>query len=210
MNELLQNRSCADFSQALSAKVSVPGGGGAAALVGALGAALCAMTGNFTTGKKKYAAYEADLQRMIRSAEDLRMRLLALIDEDAAAFAPLARAYALSAEDPTRETVTQQALRGAVRAPLEMMRQISRAVPLLEEMQEKGSALLISDVGCGALCCRAALESAALNVFVNTKLLADRAAAAAIEAEADGLLRCFVPRAEAVGAAVTRRVRGGE
>jgi formiminotetrahydrofolate cyclodeaminase len=209
MDEKLQHMSCADFTKALSSKVSVPGGGGAAALVGALGAALCAMTGQFTVGKKKYALYEADIVRMIQTAEDIRTRLLTLIDEDAAAFEPLARAYAIPREDPSREERTEQALQGAVRAPLEMMRQIGRAVTLLEEMEQKGSVLLISDVGCGALCCRAALESAALNVFVNTGAMRDDAFAQSAEKAADELLQNYVPRAEAVSTAVTRRIREG-
>ena len=209
MDKMLKNESCADFTSALASKVSVPGGGGAAALAGALGAALCAMTGHFTIGKKKYAAWEQDLLRMVQEAETIRLRLLALIDEDAAAFAPLSRAYGVSRDDPMRQELLEQALRGAVRPPLEMMHQIGQAIVLLEEMQEKGSVLLLSDVGCGALCCRAALESASLNVFVNTRSLHDRDFARTVEEEATDLLKCFIPRAEAISTAIMRRIREG-
>ena len=84
--------SCADFAQALASKTSVPGGGGAAAMAGALSAALCSMAGNFTAGKKKYAAYEADIQRILTEAEALRQCLLTLVDADADGFEPLAKA----------------------------------------------------------------------------------------------------------------------
>ena len=88
MPEKLMDKSCTAFADALAAKVSVPGGGGAAVYVGALGVALCSMVGNFTTGKKKYAEYEEDIQRMLAEGEEIRARLLELVDEDAEAFFP--------------------------------------------------------------------------------------------------------------------------
>jgi formiminotetrahydrofolate cyclodeaminase len=89
-----------------------------------------------------------------------------------------------------------------------MVRACAQAAELLEEMEEKGSVLLLSDVGCGALLCRAAMESAALNVFVNTKSLQDRAAAQRLEEEIDGLLAEYLPRTETVARRVAGRVRG--
>ena len=68
MNQLSE-LSCAAFADALAAKTSVPGGGGASALVGALGVALCSMAGRFTAGKKKYEAYEADILRILRNVK---------------------------------------------------------------------------------------------------------------------------------------------
>jgi formiminotetrahydrofolate cyclodeaminase len=207
MDKLIE-QSCADFSQALASKQSVPGGGGAAALVGALGVALCAMAGNFTLGKKKYAEVEEDIKSMLAKCEDLRCRLLDLVDGDALAFAPLAQAYAIPKDDPSRADILEAATLGACAAPADMVRACAQAVELLEEMEEKGSVMLLSDVGCGALLCRAAMESAALNVFVNTKGLQDRTAAEQIEMEIDGLLAEYLPRAEAVARRVTGRVRG--
>ena len=206
MPEKLMDGSCTAFADALAAKVSVPGGGGAAAYVGALGVALCSMVGNFTTGKKKYAEYEADIQRMLAEGEEIRARLLELVDEDAEAFFPLSQAYAIPKEDPTRAEVLERCTKHALAGPLEMMRQIARSVELLEEMQAKGSRLLLSDVGCGAACAAAALRSAALNVFINTNALADRDFATRVEAEADALL-AYVPRAEAVADAVCASLR---
>lgn len=207
MNERLTDKSCASFAEVLAAKEPVPGGGGAAALVGALGVALCSMVGNFTVGKKAYAAVEDDVRRMLAEAGEVRARLLQLVEEDAEAFYPLSQAYAIPRDDPGRAEVLEEATRQACEAPLEMMRQVCHAIELLEEMGEKGSRMLLSDVGCGALLCRAALEAASMNVFVNTKTLSGREFAEATEAECDAMLAEYVPRAEACAAAVTDRIR---
>ena len=208
MADKLMEASCTEFAAALAAKESVPGGGGASAYVGALGAALCSMVGNFTTGKKKYADVEEDIQRMLAEAEAVRCGLIDLVDQDAAAFYPLSQAYGIPKEDPTRAEVLEAATKGAIEPPLAIMRQICKAIDLLEEMGEKGSRMLISDVGCGALLARAALEAASMNVFINTKSLTDRAHAEAIEAECDQMLGDYIPRAEAVAAQVMGSIRG--
>ena len=204
----LMEGSCEEFASLLAAKKSVPGGGGAAAYVGALAAALCSMVGNFTTGKKRYAAYEADVQRMLLEADGVRERLIELVDEDAEAFYPLSQAYGIPKEDPKRAEVLEAATKNACKGPVEMMRQTCHAIELLEEMCEKGSRMLLSDVGCGALFARAALEAASLNVFVNTKSLADRVFAEGLEAECDQMLEEYCPRAEAVEKKVMDHIRG--
>ena len=206
MTEKMMEKSCVEFADAVAAKTSIPGGGGAAAYVGALSVALCSMAGNFTTGKMKYAAYEEDIQRMLAEGEQIRARLLSLVEEDAAAFFPLSQAYSIPKEDPTRDEQLEACTKNALVSPLEMMRQIARAIELLEEMNVKGSRLLISDVGCGAACAAAAMQSAALNVFINTKELRDRTYAEEIEAEADALLS-YVPRAQAIANEVIAAIR---
>lgn len=188
----------------------MPGGGGAAALAGALGIALCSMVGNFTAGKKRYADVEEDVRRMMGEAEELRSKLVGLIQADAAAFEPLSRAYGIPRDDPARAQDLEAATKEACSAPMEMMRACARSVELLEEMGEKGSRLLLSDIGCGAALCSAALMSASLNVFVNTKALADRAYAESLEQEADQLLATYAPRADALASLVARRIRGEE
>jgi formiminotetrahydrofolate cyclodeaminase len=208
MKDKLIHRSCEEFARVLAAKEAVPGGGGAAALVGSLAVALCSMVGHYTSGKKAYASVEEDIARMLDEAERLRLRLLELVDEDAEAFYPLSQAYAIPRDDPRRSEVLEDATKAACAAPVEMMRYLCKAIELLEEMGEKGSRMLLSDVGCGALLCRAALEAASLNVFVNTKTMADRAFAESVEAECDALLAEYGPRAEACAAAVMKRIRG--
>ena len=208
MGKSLLDGTWKSFVTSLAAKEPVPGGGGAAALVGALGVALCSMVGNYTAGKKTYADVEDDVQRMLGEAECVRRRLIELVQEDADAFVPLSRAYAIPRDDPRRAEVLEECTKMACAAPLEMMRQTGRAIALLEEMGQKGSRMLLSDIGCGALLCRAALEAASLNVFVNTKTLRDRDFARVVEQECDDLLSEYGARAEACAADVRARIRG--
>lgn len=204
---ILSQLSCEDFAARLASKAAVPGGGGAAALMGALGASLGEMAGNLTAGKKKYAAYEEDIQRMIGQAEALRRRFLALIDEDAEAFEPLSRAYALPKDDPRYDEVMTEVTLGACKAPCEMMERCCEAVQLLEEMGKKCSVLMISDVGCAAAAIRAALEAAYLNVLVNTRSLPGNDRALLLEQQAGELLAEYAPRAQAVLDSVTEKLR---
>ena len=108
--------------ESLASKAPAPGGGGAAALVGAVGVALGNMVGSLTVGKKKYAAVEADLRALNARAEVLRRRLEALVQADAEAFLPLAAAYGLPKETPEQQAhkaaVLEQALDGACSARL--------------------------------------------------------------------------------------------
>lgn len=207
MDNKITDYSCNEFAGKLAAKVSVPGGGGAAALVGALSMALCSMAGNFTTGKKKYAQYEEELQAILKEAEDIRTRLLDLVEEDAKMFEPLSVAYSIPKEDPQRVEKLEKATLDAIIPPLEMMRQIKRVIELLERMKEIGSVIMISDVGCGAALAGAALKSASLNVFINTKSLQDRDKADSFEQEADSILDEYVARAQNVFDDVNAKLR---
>lgn len=205
--ERLTERTCASFAEVLASKASVPGGGGAAALVGAVGVALCSMVGNFTTGKKKYAEYEEDIQRMLKDAEALRLELLEYVEADAAAFEPLSKAYAIPKEDPNRVAVLEEATMNALKAPIAMVETLAKVIDLLEEMEVKGSKMLISDVGCGALFGGAAMEAAAMNVFVNTKSLVNREEAEKINAHMNELLGAYLPKARVTADKVSAQIR---
>lgn len=203
--ENLINQSCAGFAAALASKAPVPGGGGASALVGALGASLASMVANYTIGKKKYAAVEEDVKAILAEAEHLREELLALVEEDAAAFEPLSKAYAIPKDDPDRDAVMEDCLRRAAAPPMELLRLSCQAIELHRELLGKGSAMVLSDVGTGVIFCWAALYGAALNVKVNTKLMKDRACAEAMNAEADRLVNKYWKLAEEVYEAVMGR-----
>lgn len=205
--EKLTEKSCIEFVELLASAAPVPGGGGAAALIGALGTALCSMAGSFTVGKKKYAAVENDMKIMIKRCEDLYKQELALVEADAAAFEPLSKAYAVPKDDPRREDILEEASLHACSTPIEIMHCCCKAIDILEEMLVKGSRMLISDVGCGAILCKAALESAALNVFINTKSLKDREQAEIVEKEADSMLAAYCPRALCIAEKVMKNVR---
>ena len=156
----LTQLSCEEFLSQLASKAPAPGGGGAAALVGAAGAALGNMVGSLTTGKKKYAAVEADIQALNARAEALRHRLEALVQADAEAFAPLAAAYGLPKETPEQQAhkaaVLAEALDGACAVPLDIMEACCEGIRLAADYAAKGSVLAVSDAGCAALFCKAA------------------------------------------------------
>ena len=199
------DQTCGAFLDALASKAPTPGGGGASALAGALGAALCTMVGNYTVGKKKYADVEEDVKTLMVKAEDIRARLLAQVDADAAAFEPLSRAYAIPKDDPTRGEVMEQCLRDAAAAPMAILRLCCQAIDLHREMLNKGSVMMLSDVGTGVVLCRGALYGAALNVKVNTKSMADRAYAEAMNNQVDELVNRYWKVAEQVYEAVMGR-----
>ncbi len=183
------------FLEALASSAPTPGGGGAAALCGAVGIALGNMVGNLTLGKKKYAEVQEDIAALNAKAEALRADFLALIDADADAFEPLSRAYGIPKDDPTRGEVMEAALMRAAEPPLEIMRKCVKALELIADYAAKGSALAISDAGCAAAIIRAACEAAALNVLVNTKPMRDREKAGEINREANELLqKCALAR----------------
>lgn len=193
-----------EFAESLAAKRSVPAGGSACAYAGALAAALCSMTGSFTAGKERYAAYEQDVRRMIGEADEVSRSLLELADEDGRALVPLLEAYKLPKGDPGRAAEIERAAKAACEVPLEMMRQLCRAIDLLGEMEEKGSVLLRSDVGCGAALAKGALEAAGFNVLVNAKGLEDADFAAAALAERRRMLEGHGAKAASIEARVMR------
>lgn len=182
----------------LASGAPTPGGGGASALVGAVASALGSMVANLTSGKKKYAAYQEDIERILQETACLTERLYSLIQADADAFAPLAAAYGIPKEDPSRAEHLEAALRVAAEPPMEILRTLASLPPILEELLEKGSRLAISDVGCAAAFCASAMSGALLNLFVNTKLMQDRDFAREQNEVAAALEKEVTARCEAV------------
>lgn len=193
------------FTEALASKAAVPGGGGASALAGAVGAALGDMVGELTVGKKKYAAVEDEVKALMRRAQELRVELLACVEKDAAAFEPLSRAYGIPKDAPGRDEVMEKCLRDAAAAPLEILDLCCEAIELQRQFADKGSVLAISDAATGAALCRGALYGAAVNVKVNTKSMKDRAYAGRIDAHVDERLEKYGRMAEQIFADVYGR-----
>lgn len=198
------------FIEELSSASPAPGGGGASALIGSLGAALCAMVANLTTGKKKYAQYQKEVEEIVVKAEAAAMRCYALIQADADAFEPLAAAYGIPKEEPDRERVLESALNKAAAVPLLIMKEAFDLIPLLEELSVKGSRIAVSDVGVAAAAVKAALEGAVMNVFINTKLMKDREKAVQLNKEALEILTGGRARCDAVYEAVMSAVCPGD
>ena len=154
--------SCREFVTVLASNAPVPGGGGAAALVGAIGTALGNMVGSLTVGKKKYADVEAEIV-----------------------------AYGIPKDDPNRDQILEDATITACAVPMHIMELCCEALDAIAVFAEKGSRLAVSDAGCGAVCVKAALQAASLNVFINTKPLKDRAKAEEMNAKCLGMLEKY-------------------
>ena len=192
------NKSVTEFTEALASKAAVPGGGGASALVGAIGVALGDMVGELTVGKKKYADVEEDVKALMARAQELRVKLLSCVDKDAEAFEPLSRAYGIPKDDPTRDEVMEKCLRDAAAAPLEILDLCCEAIELQREFAAKGSVLAVSDAATGVVFCWSAMYGAAVNVKVNTKSMKDRDYAEKVNAHVDAQMAKYWPIAEKV------------
>lgn len=195
-----------DFAEQLASNAPVPGGGGASALVGAVGVALGNMVGSLTVGKKKYADVEEEIIALNEKAAVLREEFLTLMEKDAEVFEPLSKAYSIPKDDPARDEVMAVVLKQASEVPLEIMRKCCEAIDLIEVYAQKGSVIAVSDAGCGAAICKAALESAALNVYINTKSMKDRELAETMNAEVDIMLSKYCAKAAEIYASVSERL----
>ncbi len=165
---------CRKFVEVLASDAPAPGGGGAAALVGAIGTALGNMVGSLTVGKKKYADVQDEIIALKAKCDALQTELLNQVEADEVNFLPLARAYGIPKDDPNRDKVMEEATIIACSTPLKIMELCCEAIDAIAVFAAKGSRLAVSDAGCGAVCCKAALQAASLNVFINTKSLKNR------------------------------------
>lgn len=190
------------FLDELASKAPTPGGGGAAAYCGALAAALGSMVGNLTAGKPRYVEVEAEVCLHLEHLEAARARLVALVAEDAVAFAPVAAAYKMPKATPeeaaAKEEALQAALTGACEVPLEIMRQCAAVLDSCEFMAHHGSRLAVTDAGVAAVFAKAAVQGARLNVLINVELMSDAAKAQAYRAEADDILGVACRKADEV------------
>ena len=195
-------KSCREFVEVLASNAPVPGGGGAAALVGALGTALGNMVGSLTVGKKKYADVEAEIIALKAKCDALQKDLLDQVPADAVGFEPLAKAYGIPKDNPDRDRILEEATIVACQVPMKIMELCCESIEAISVFAAKGSRLAVSDAGCGAVCCKAALQSASLNVFINTKSLKDRELAEELNAKANGMLDKYCAMADEIFAGV--------
>lgn len=167
-------QSCREFVEVLSSDAPAPGGGGAAALAAAVGTALCNMVGSLTVGKKKYADVEDEIRELMSGCEMIQTQLLDQVAADAEGFIPLAKAYGIPKDDPTRSEVLEAATITACTVPIRIMELCCQSLNIISVMAAKGSRLAVSDAGCGAAIVKSALQAASLNVFINTKTMKNR------------------------------------
>ena len=189
---------CREFVKVLASDAPAPGGGGAAALVGAIGTALGNMVGSLTVGKKKYADVQDEIIALKAKCDELQKQLLDQVEADEVNFLPLAKAYGIPKDDPTRDKVMEEATIIACSTPMKIMELCCEAIEAIKVFAEKGSRLAVSDAGCGAVCCKAALQSASLYVFINTKSLKNRPIAEEMNKKANDMLDKYCAMADAI------------
>lgn len=209
---LYTDKTCRQFINDTASKVPVPGGGSVSALVGALGAALGRMVGSLTVGKKKYADVEEDMFRLIGESDQLQQELVELVQADIDIFEPLSKLYGMKAETDAdkekKETLLEEALNDACRVPIEIMEKCGRAIELSREFAEKGSKLAVSDAGASAILCKAALQAASLNVYINTGSMKDRKRADELNTKCAMHLMNYTTMADEIFERVTAKLRG--
>ena len=187
---------CREFVKVLASDAPAPGGGGAAALVGAIGTALGNMVGSLTVGKKKYADVQDEILALKARCDELQKKLLDQVEADEVNFLPLAKAYGIPKDDPNRDAVLEEATVTACAVPMHIMELCCQALDCIAVFAAKGSRLAVSDAGCGAVCCKAALQAASLNVFINTKSLKNRETASELNRQANLMLNKYCGMAD--------------
>ena len=190
--------SCREFVSVLASDAPAPGGGGAAALVGAIGTALGNMVGSLTVGKKKYADVQDEILALKAKCDDLQKQLLDQVEADEVNFLPLAKAYGIPKDDPNRDKIMEEATIIACSTPMHIMELCCEAIDAIAVFAAKGSRLAVSDAGCGAVCCKAALQAASLNVFINTKSLKNRDVAEELNRKANLMLNKYCALADEI------------
>jgi formiminotetrahydrofolate cyclodeaminase len=207
---MITQSSVQKFLDDLASAAPTPGGGSAAAIMGAMGAALISMVCNVTLGKKGQETAASEMQAVREQSEKLRAQLTAMVADDVAAFDGLMAAYRLpkvSEEEKTsRAAAIQHSLRGATETPLACARACAEVIALSKRAGEHGYAGVISDAGVGVLAANTALRSAALNVYINAPSLKDRAFADEAVAEINKLLETCAQTTETVFSHVRGRL----
>ena len=203
----------AAYLDALASDAPAPGGGSAAALAGAMGAALGSMVANFTVGRPKYAAAEASVRAALDEAEALRARLAHLMEDDERAYTAYGVAAGLprgtDEEKKARNRAIQKALRDAAGPPLAMAAACRRILDLAGVVAGHGNPNLASDAAVAALFAEAALRASVVNVRVTLARVRNEAFVTATEAEVNRLLEGTPSLKEDVVATAGRRMVGG-
>ena len=188
----IKDSSLQSYLDTLASKNATPGGGSAAALMGAQSAALTSMVCHLTIGKANYADVEADMKTLLIQSEALREELTAMIKADVDIFNALMATYALpkdtDEEKAARSTAIQHVLKVATDVPLACAKACAQAIALSKIAAQKGSTAVISDAGVAVMSGYAGLKSAALNVYINTASLKDKAFAQTKIAELTAIL----------------------
>lgn len=198
------------FLDALASGAATPGGGGAAAIAGSMGAALVSMVCNLTTGRERYAAVEDEMREILDRAETLRAELQQLAEDDVAVFNRLSAAYKLpritEADIAIRRDAIQGSLKRATEVPLRTARAAAAILPLCGPVAERGNQAAVSDVGVAALLAHAAVRSALFNVDINLRSINDQMYSLQVRREVERLVDGLADEAERIAAMVADRI----
>ena len=156
------------------------------------------MVGSLTVGKKKYADVQDEILALKAKCDDLQKQLLDQVEADDKGFVPLAKAYGIPKDDPNRDKILEEATITACAVPMHIMELCCEALDCVAVFAAKGSRLAVSDAGCAAVCCKAALQAASLNVFINTKSLKNREVAEDMNRHANVMLNKYCSVADEI------------
>lgn len=192
----------AEFVDLLASDAPAPGGGSAAALEGALGAALTAMVCGLTVGKKKYAEFRELAESAQAKATDLKARFVDVMDRDTEAFNVVSAAFgmpkATDEEKAARSAAIQKGLEGCTKTPFEMMELAVETLELTASILGKSNDSAASDLGVSALSLRAAIQGAWLNVLINIGSLKNKELAEDYRKKGEALLAKALPLADQI------------
>lgn len=205
-----RRQTVADFASRLASDAHTPAGGGTSAVVAALAAALAQKVCSITAGKERYGEVQEEIEVLSGLLEVKRNELLALMEEDAKACAPLFEVFALPKTDPTRKEKMQPVLLAACEPQRKTMKTMAELIDILGRLDGIGSKLSQTDVATAAALARGALEGAALNIYVNTSLLADREKAKELFDEAEEMLKVYGDRSFKLCTKISDRLKGAE
>ena len=208
----LVDMSVTGFANETASDSPAPGGGSIAALAGALGASLGTMVANLSAGKRGWEERVAEFSVWAEKGQQLKDRLLFLVDEDTRAFDAIMQAFGLPKDTPEqvaeRKAAIQEASKYATLTPYYTMQAAFDCVELLQEMAEKGNPNSLSDVGVGALCIKTAVRGAWLNVITNASGLSDKAWAADIVEKARAIWQKNHPACDAIVEKIEAKLLG--
>jgi methenyltetrahydrofolate cyclohydrolase len=174
----IKNQPIQIFLDELASRSATPGGGSAAALMGAQGAALVSMVCNLTIGKPKFAEVEAEMQEVLGKAESLRSQLTDLIQADIDVFNRLMSKYAFPKETDdekaSRSTAIQEVLKDATNVPMQCVRACAEVIRLSKVAANLGNPSAVSDAGAAVMAAYGGLKSSALNVYINLGSIKDK------------------------------------
>jgi methenyltetrahydrofolate cyclohydrolase len=208
---MISSETIASYLARLAARQPTPGGGAAAALHAAQGAALVAMVARYTTGTR-YEQHAPLVQRITQAADDLAAEALRLADADAEAFQAVIDSYKLPSDTDALKAARaggiQDALIQAAQTPAQLVKLSGDIVELATELFDVANANVISDVAAAADAARAAATTARVNIDINVVAVKDPEARAVLARQTDGIEEKVVLAADALSARVRERILG--